>query len=171
MNSLYVRAVAVLAIGVCFASPCHAQSGLAERRAIKQFQETKFAQVKKDLDTAVGGELTLVVDWDKVARPGEAELYNDNNYLMNTVFLPLIEALRQIGRDEMGKSSLKAGLKSVHVTYDEATAVASALNDGLKFDGGTLTINFTPLANADAPGEPHFKERQEAFTKALEAKL
>ena len=52
------------------------------------------------------------------------------------------------------------------ITYDQATAPASNYPNGISFEGGTLTINFTPFSNsADT------EERTKAIKGGLEAKL
>lgn len=162
-----------LALGICL-SPIpssFAEGGLAERRAIKAFQETKFAQVEKDIDAAAGFDVKVNVDWDKLARPGEAESYSDDKYFMDTIFLPIVDSLKDVTRDEMGKGALKEKLKEVSVTYDEATAPASNYANGVTFENGVLAVNFAPYTNSDSRGEPNFKDRVSAIVKTLEAKL
>ena len=66
----------------------------------------------------------------------------------------------------MGAESLKSKLKKVVVTYDESTAPASNYPNGVKFENGTLTINFMPFSNS-GDVEP----RSKAIAAGLEAKL
>lgn len=163
---LFAFAVSVFCSQSAFAEP-----GLAERRAMKEFQNGKYQQIEKDIDSAAGYDIVLNIEWDRLAKLGDAESYNNDDYFMNTIFLPLVEAVKQVGKDEMGKNALKSGLKSVHIIYDESTAVALALDDGLQFQNGTLTINFAPGVNVDGPGQHYFQERVAAIVKVLESKL
>ena len=153
------------------ASFASADVGLAERRAIKDFQDTKFQQVEKDIDAAAGFDVPVKVDWDKLARPGQSDVYKEDSYFMNPIFLPLVDSLKNITKDEMGKTALKSALKQIVVTYDEATAPASNYANGVTFEGGQLTINFQPYTNADGPGETNYKDRVKAIVETLEAKL
>ena len=140
--------------------------GLAERRAIKEYQDGKYVELKKAIDAAAGFEVAVDVQWDLIAQPGEADSYSSDDYWTNIYFQPLIDALKSVTSDAMGKDSLKEHLKQVVVTYDTATAPASNYPDGVKFVDGILTLNFTPWSNAG-----DVKPRTEAIQKTLEASL
>ncbi|WMD21575.1 hypothetical protein RAS12_04150 [Achromobacter seleniivolatilans] len=141
-------------------------AGLAERRAIAAYQETTFPAQLKAVQTAAGYAVPVEVKWDTLAVAGKADRYKEDGYATNIYFVPLTEALRRITVDEMGKKALKDKLANIVVLYDEATAPSSAYANGLKFEGGTLTINFAPDINAD-----DIKPRAEAIQKLLESKL
>lgn len=143
-----------------------AKLGLAERRAIKAYQDSTYPGLKKAIDQAAGFEPAMDVRWETIARPGEAENYKEDAYWTNIYFKPVADALRTISADQMGKDALQKSLKKIVVTYDEATAPASNYPNGVKFDGGTLTINFRPFSNSDDT-----KDRTDAIRKALEEKL
>lgn len=169
-----VRFAAILFTLVAFfvqsIGDAHAQ-GLAERRAIKEYQDTKFPDLKKQIDSAAGFEVKVTVHWDKLAIPGQAEHYLKDEYISDIFFYPLIEALKGVTKDEMGKSALKDKLKEIVITYDPATAPASNYKDGWKFDGSVLTINYQPWTNSDGRDGTNFKERVEAIRGNLEEKL
>ncbi len=78
----------------------------------------------------------------------------------------MIDALKKITADDMGKAALKKSLQKVVVTYDKASAPASAYDKGLTFESGALTINFEPYANAS-----EVAPRAMAIQKLLESKL
>lgn len=145
--------------------------GLAERRGIKKFQDEKYPALLKSIRDAAGSELEVDVKWELIAQPGQGDSYSEDWYWSQIYFEPLAAALAQIGRDEMGKEALKKGLKKVVVTFDSATAPASNYPNGLTFEGGVLTINFTPGSNAGDSTSPDFKARVEAMVGVLEPKL
>ncbi|KER10772.1 MAG: hypothetical protein HY22_02915 [[Candidatus Thermochlorobacteriaceae] bacterium GBChlB] len=142
------------------------QLGLADRRALKKYQDEKLPELKKAIDAAAGFSVELDIKWEKIARPGEGERYNDDDYWTNIYFVPLTGALKSIATDEMGKSGLKAGLKKVVIDFDEKTAPASNYPNGLKLENKTLFINFTPYSNV-----ADIKEREKAIKDLLESKL
>ncbi len=139
---------------------------LPERRALKQYQETKFPEEQKKIHAAAGFEVPLEIKWESIARPGEASNYLEDAYWTNIYFEPLATALAQIKADDMGAKALKEKLKKIVVTYNKDTAPASNYPNGVTFEGGTLTVNFTPFTNADDT-----KDRAKAIQSVLESKL
>lgn len=148
----------------------HAQ-GLAERRAIKEYQEKKLPDLKKQIDDAAGFDVKLTVDWDKLAVPGKADHYLEDEFISDIFFYPLIEALKRVTKDEMGKTALKSQLKEVVMTFDPATAPVSDYKGGWKFENGKLTINYEPWVNSQGRDTDEFKARVEAIQSNLEEKL
>lgn len=116
--------------------------GLAERRAIKAFQDNKYPKWKADIDAAAGFEVTIDVDWDTTtaAVEGYADCIEEN--LPKVFFRPLLEAIKGICIDDLGKEALKEGLKKVVIagsdTYRSAT-----------FEYGVLTLSYTVVSYAD----------------------
>lgn len=142
--------------------------GLAERRAIKDYQETIFTEVKKNLMSAITFETELDVKWEQLAKTGQADVYKEDSYWGITIFRPLIAAISSITSDDIGKDALKSKLKKIIVMHDADTAPASNYANGVSWQEGVLTINFTPYSNAD---EGSFKERVSAIQKLLESNL
>ena len=141
----------VAALAVCL-STAHAQDvstlALPQRRAIKQYQDTKFPAEQKEIEGAAGFSVPLDVKWGAIAKPGDAESYLQDDYWTNIFFVPLTKALKQVTADEMGAKALKDKLKKIVITYDKDTAPVSVYDKGVTFDGGTLTINFEPFSNS-----------------------
>lgn len=165
--SLLLATFAFLPFGAVTPAPAQeAKLGLAERRAIKTYQDNTYPELKKAVDAAAGFEVPVEVNWDAVALPGQASSYNEDDYLTNIFFKPLTAALKNITSDQMGRDALKGKLKKITITYDQTTAPISNYPNGVKFDGSTLAINFRPYANAS-----DMKDRADAIQKALEAKL
>jgi hypothetical protein len=153
------------------AAPAGSTLGLAERRGIKKFQDEKYEGHLKAIRAAAGFDLELDVKWEVIAQPGQGESYSEDWYWTQIYFEPLAAALAQVGRDDMGKEALKKGLKKVVLTYDAQTAPATNYPNGVTFEGGVLTINFTPGTNAGDSTSPDFKGRVEAIIGALEPRL
>lgn len=130
--------------------------GLAERRAVKAFQDNKFPAIKRDLDKAAGFELPLEVDWDNLAVEDYAEYYDD--YFVKVYFKPLIEAFKAITFDEMGKEALREGLKKVIIRHSGKREAS--------FDHGNLILDLPPHSNVD-----YWEDRRNEWQKILEKGL
>lgn len=148
----------------------HAQDAaslaLPERRALKEYQEQKLPELQKRINEAAKFDLPLDIQWGAIAQKGQGASYMQDDYFTNVYFVPLANALKEVTTDAMGADALKAKLKKVVITYDESTAPASNYSNGVKFENGTLTINFPPYTNS-ADVEP----RTKAIASGLESKL
>ena len=148
----------------------HAQEtsslALSERRALKEYQEKKLPDLQRNINAAAKFDVPMEIQWGAIARKDQGASYMEDDYFTNVFFVPLANALKQITGDAMGAEALKAKLKKVVITYDEATAPAANYPNGVKFEDGTLTINFAPFTNP-ADVEP----RTKAIASGLEAKL
>jgi hypothetical protein len=142
--------------------------GLAERRAIKEYQETKFPDIKKGIETAAGFAVPLEVNWEQIAKPGNANVYKEDIYWGTTIFKPLTKALASVAGDKMGKDALKSKLKKIVIIHNEKTAPSANFPNGLTFNAGVLTINWTPYTNTD---ENFVVERTKAIKDLIESKL
>jgi hypothetical protein len=140
--------------------------GLGDRRALQSYQESIFPTQQAAIQKAAGFELPIEVRWDAIALPGQGQNYNLEGFWTNIFFVPLAQALSQVASDNMGKQAVRDKLKKIVLTYDEKTAPASAYENGVKFEGGVLTINFQPFANAH-----DVEDRAKAIRKRLEAQL
>ena len=164
--SLRTLLAAVLATTATLHAQDVASLALPERRALKQYQDTKLPALQKSINEAAKFDVPLEINWGAIAQKGQADSYMEDDYFTNVYFVPLANALKQITSDSMGAESLKAKLKKVVITYDESTAPASNYPNGVKFDNGTLTINFAPFTNSG-----DLEPRSKAIASGLEAKL
>jgi hypothetical protein len=151
--------------------PQETKLGLAERRAIKAYQDQKFPSVEKAIHDAAHYAVKLDVHWEKIARTGEADYYASDEYWGQTVFQPLTAALKSVASDDMGRDALKKELKTIVITYNPDTAPASNYPNGLTFENGTLTINFAPYSNAGDETSYNFQDRVKAIRELLESNL
>src|SRR5262249_20873767 len=134
--------------------------GLAEKRATQKFQETHFAQFKKEIADAIGADIPITVDWDKLAMEDYAEKYE--MLWSNGCFRPLIEALRAVGSDAMGKQALRDSLKAIDIKGDYAHNITA------KFAAGMLHLDFRLYNDPGGPGSKPFSERKLRIQTALE---
>ena len=83
--------------------------GLAERRKIKELQDTTIPERTAELsEISGGGEITYDIDWNSFADDLEGLNFLDNLSCHRTNM-----ALRVICMDEMGKEAVREGLKQI----------------------------------------------------------
>lgn len=136
--------------------------GLGERRGIAAFEERVLPGLRAQINEAAGFELPIAIEWEKVVSDevaGKGDQFTEPEFFTAIYFLPLIEALKSIGRDRMGRDALKAGLKGVVVTN-------GGYHSGPSFRDGTLTIDYRPnYSPGDVAG------RTQAIVQVLERGL
>lgn len=130
--------------------------GLAERRAVKGFQENKFPKLQQEVHQAAGFPVELDIRWDTLGVDDYAEMYEDA--FVKVYFKPLIEALRAVACDDLGREALKEGLKKVVIRHTGTADIA--------FSGGVLTFDHHPVSNLD-----YWSDRKATLQKALEKGL
>ncbi len=130
--------------------------GLAERRAIKAFQDNKFPALKSEIDQAAGFPVELEVAWETLAVDDYDHLYDEA--LPKVYFLPLTEAFKAITIDDMGRDALKDGLKKVIFRH-------SGTNE-LSFQDGIVILDHSPISNLD-----YWEDRKKTLQHALEKGL
>jgi len=117
--------------------------GLIEKRAIKNFQDTKFIELEKEINTIAGYPIEFQVEWDTLAAADYADMYVE--YFTNVYFQPIIDAFKAITVDDMGKEALKEILQKIYIKNDGT--VTSEVR-AYSFEGGVLTVNHDPVVNA-----------------------
>ncbi|MFP2930746.1 hypothetical protein ACLESO_37225, partial [Pyxidicoccus sp. 3LG] len=133
--------------------------GLSERRAAKQFEETHYPKLKKDIDAAARFEVQVEVDWASLTVEGYEHLYEEA--WPQVYFTPLIGALRATAQDDLGREFIQGSLKRVVIRNASDNSSASSF---ARFQDGVLTLDHHPVTNVD-----DVADRQEAVQKALEA--
>lgn len=172
MRSTFLALMFVAVLGAMLPFKADAEGlGLAERRALKEYQEKKFPEIKKQLNAAAGFDVKTTVHWEKLAQPGEAANYMSDEYFTWIFFAPLTDALKQIAKDDMGKAALKDKLKEIVFTYNPDTAPISNYKAGWPFEKGVLTINYKPWVNTGGPDTSYYQERVKGLIEILEEKL
>ena len=135
--------------------------GLVEKRAIKSFQDTKFPELQKEINTIAGYPIEFSVEWDTLAAPDYADRYDE--YFTDIYFKPIIESFKFIAADDMGKEALKEILQKIHIKNDGT--VTSEVR-AYTFEGGVLTVNHDPVVNAH-----HVDYRTKKLTEVLSSKM
>lgn len=139
--------------------------GLAEKRAAKAFQDQRFPELSRAVNAVVGKELPLEVDWDSLMWEGCQDVYADN--WANGCFLPLIDALKAVCSDDLGRDAVKEGLRKITV------AGRYAHNLKATFQGGVLELDFAFYGTgaAGGPGSDDFTYRVQHVRETLEKGL
>ena len=135
--------------------------GLTERRALKSFQETQFPELKRAIEQAAGFAVPVEVSWDSLAKDDMSHLYAEA--FPKVYFAPIIDALKSVCTDDMGRDALKKSLKKVVICN---TAGHSSSNRAISFEAGVLTVDHDPVCNIN-----YGNERLEAIVKILEKAL
>lgn len=135
---------------------------LAERRVVKQYQDEYLPKLQENIKNIVGATIPMEVEWDSLPLEGSA------NYLLEGLekvyFLPIVEAFKAICIDEMGKSALIEGLKTIRIVNGENSP--NPVSQEISFHDGVLSIN-QRLSNLDND----FDYRIKQITEVLEAWL
>lgn len=155
-----MKRIAILLVLMLIAAPA-AFAGLKEKRALKDFQEKSYPKLKQEIDGAAGLDVPIEVDWDSIAVKDKAHLYEEG--FTKVYFTPLIEALKKICADDMGKSALKNALKKVVITNSPN---ASSSPSKFTFSEGVLVIDHRPATNIN-----DIKRRTSKIVELLEDAL
>jgi hypothetical protein len=105
--------------------------GLAERRRIKELQETTIPGRVKEIEEICGKEIPYEVDWESLADDAEAL-----NFIDNISCHRLNMALRVICQDEMGKEAVREGLRLIKLKNVKDKSAMS-----ISFAGGLLEMH------------------------------
>lgn len=154
-----MKRIAILVVLMLIAAPA-AFAGLKEKRAVKDFQEKSYPKLKKEIDGAAGCDVAIEVDWDSIAVKDNADLYEEA--FTKVYFTPLLDALKSVCADDMGKSALKKALKKVVIKNSSNSYSPSKFS----FNEGVLVIDHSPTTNI---GDT--KDRTKKIIKLLEEGL
>ena len=105
--------------------------GLAERRKIKELQDTTFPERVKEIGEICGKEIPYDVDWDSLSDDAEGL-----NFIDNLSCHRLNMALRVICQDDLGKEAVREGLKLIKLKNVKDKSAMS-----IAFDGGVLEMH------------------------------
>jgi len=130
--------------------------GLAERRALRAFQDDRYPALKQELDAAAHKIVLLEVDWDSLAVDDYSDSYED--FFHKIYFLPLTEAFKAISFDQMGQEALATGLKKV--------VIRNTGQSETSFLDGVLLLDLSSISNVD-----YWEDRKNAWQKLLEKGL
>lgn len=137
--------------------------GLLEKRTLKEFQEGNYLKLIKEINTIAGYEIVFDVKWDTIALEGSSSLYNEG--FTNVYFIPIINALKEITSDTLGKEALKNTLKKIVIKNENGIYYPDR---AYTFDIDTLTIDHEPGTNIS---EDYIPGRSDSLCKLLMSKL
>ena len=131
--------------------------GLSERRAVKAFQDGSYVTLTNEINTLAGYPIIFEVNWDTLALEEQTHLYEEG--FTKVYFAPLINAIKEITVDDMGKEALKETLKKVVIKNEGGYYSAPS---AYSFNDGVLTIDHEPFSNID-----YITDRSEGLAKLL----
>ena len=105
--------------------------GLAERRKIKELQETTFPERVQEIEEICGKAIPYEVDWESLSDDLEGL-----NFIDNLSCHRLNMALRVICCDDMGKEAVREGLRQVKLKN-----VKDVAEKKMTFEGGVLEMH------------------------------
>ncbi len=135
--------------------------GLKERKAVQEFQETRFNNWKNEIQNAAGFTPEFEIEWDTMAVDGQSHLFEEG--FQKVYFEPIVNALKAIASDKMGADALKAGLKKIHVCNKSGYY---SPGQAITFESGVLKIDHEPTSNM-SDIEPRQKKIQDILEKNL----
>ncbi len=135
--------------------------GLAEKRGIKAFQDTKYAGLVSEINTLAGFPVEFDVNWDSLAEADYAHLYEEG--FTKVYFTPIINAFKAITVDELGKEGLKETVKKIVIKNENGNYYGST---AYTYADGVLTIDHSPISNID-----NIDERSTELEKLLSSKM
>lgn len=136
--------------------------GLPEKRIQAAFVSDDFVQFSKNLEDILGFFPEVNVDWDNLIVDDSADFLAKT---WNAIyFTPILEAIKKITVDDMGKEAMKA-LKVINIQNNNGVM---STNGYAQFTAGTLTIDHLPTTNADGF---HFDERIKNLQEVIESAL
>lgn len=135
--------------------------GLAERRATKTFQEKSLPGLRAEIEKLAGGPVELDIHWEQLAKEEYGDSYAD--WWRKVYFQPVLNALKSITRDQIGKDAIRAGLKKIIFCN---TRGAYSAESAISFTAGELTIDHEPGSNVD-----YIDDRASYIVKIVEKAL
>jgi hypothetical protein len=139
--------------------------GLAEKRALKEFQDGPCASCVASLARLASKSVPVEVDWETLGAhvsPGKA-----HEYWNNTFFLPVVTALEQICKDGFGRDAVSQQLERVRIKGNSRHVFGVAWNRGVL----TLDLMIRDDSAVGGPGTKSYKDRVAAIVACLEENL
>ena len=117
---------------------------LAQRRAVKHFQDELLPGLQRRVNEAAGFELSTEIEWESLSNGSlSPDVYAET--WQQVYFEPLIAALKDIARDALGREALQQQLKRVVIQNSDQFYSGGSWSS---FEGGTLRLDHQ-LANVD----------------------
>lgn len=108
--------------------------GLQEKRAIEEVKNTQFPEFTNMLSEITGANIDVEVDWDSLHAHS---VHNISTYLDKRGFQYVLDAMKNVCADDLGKQAVQDGLKKI-VIIAKAPDVSSS-EAYVKFEDKILT--------------------------------
>ena len=136
--------------------------GLAQKRIVKEFQESVYPNWQKKILEAVGFDVPIEIKWDTMQDEAYTNKDQYFDWYTRVYFQPLVEAFKNIASDEMGRTALKQHLRKIVI--DGAGGHFSP--QASTFEKGVFHVKHSFNMNPDK-----VDERIQGWTRLLESKL
>ena len=134
--------------------------GLEEKRAVKGFQDSKLPALMKEIQALTS--CPVEIDWDSLATGDGMDPAYWAEAWEQVFFRPVIDGLKEISSDDLGKDALKSSLKKIEMCNKGGNWGESAFS----FDSGVLKVDHKPFTNIDDVRE-RTKHVADVLSKAL----
>lgn len=136
--------------------------GLTAKRQVEEFKTKHQEKYAKQIREASNPNAEVVVEWETVGKSEE----DMEHLIVETTgpiyFQPVINAFKEIGKDQMGKDALRDSIKKVVMR----NSADSTNYEYFAFEDGVLTIDHRPVYNVD-----DLRERTQHIVELLLPKL
>ena len=136
--------------------------GLKEKKAARDFQENNLEDLKKKIFDAAKFEFEIEIDWDTLSVDNYSHLYNQT--WTQIYFEPMIIAFSRMCADSFSQEAIQDDLKKVVI---QNIGDISNANKYSSYSDGVLTLNHSPIANAENQIEDRAKALQDTVENAL----
>ncbi|NVK72814.1 MULTISPECIES: hypothetical protein [unclassified Marinomonas] len=136
--------------------------GLKEKKAARDFQENNLEALKKKVFDAAKFEFEIEIDWDSISVDNYSHLYNQT--WTQIYFEPMIIAFSKMCADSFSQEAIQDDLKKVVI---QNVGDISNANKYSSYSNGVLTLNHSPIANAENQIEDRAKALQDTVEDAL----
>ena len=122
--------------------------GLAQKRIVKEYQDTPFAQWKKEFDKIVGFNMPIEVKWETLMNDDYDKKDQYFAWFDMVYFRPLKMVFQELCEDKMGKEAVKESVKQIII--DGSTGHTP---EHSKFEAGTFFLIHKFHSNVDQEDE------------------
>ncbi|MHA7631786.1 hypothetical protein [Corallococcus sp. M7] len=122
--------------------------GLAERSELAAFKKDALdAKVAELREAAAGADIRVTLDEASFTNTAAIQM------LSNGVFDRLIDDMKSVCRDDIGKQAVREGIQTLHIVHKDAPGFT------LELTGGTLTLRakLDGSLGEDLPGYGQYK--------------
>ncbi len=135
--------------------------GLAQKRIIQDYQQNEFPKWKEQFNAVAGFDVPMDIKWDTMQDEGYSDKAMYFECYQQVYFRPLMNVMKHLCQDDMGKEAVKASLKKIVIDGTDGSGPHNS-----SFDNGVFLIKHKFHTNTD-----YENDRVKGWTKLLEDKL